>query len=52
MEDRAIAEAHDIERASANDTNPRLIASGYFEDDNQTAILGPAVETILLACEH
>jgi hypothetical protein len=27
--------------------NPRLIASGYFDDDNQTAILGPMVEMIL-----
>ncbi|NEH32979.1 DUF6984 family protein [Rhizobium ruizarguesonis] len=31
----------------ANDMNPRLIASGYFDDDNQTAILGPMVEMIL-----
>ncbi len=31
----------------ASDMNPRLIASGYCDDDNQKAILGPMVEMIL-----
>lgn len=30
-----------------SDMTPRLIASGYFDDDNQKAILGPMVEIIL-----
>lgn len=31
----------------ASDMTPRLLASGYFDDDNQKAILGPMVEIIL-----
>jgi hypothetical protein len=27
--------------------NPRLVASGYFDDDNQLAVIGPRVEILL-----
>ncbi|MBB3454364.1 hypothetical protein FHT86_002663 [Rhizobium sp. BK313] len=30
-----------------NSMNPRLVASGYFDDDNQLAVIGPMVEILL-----
>ena len=30
-----------------NSMNPRLVASGYFDDNNQLAVIGPMVEILL-----
>lgn len=34
---------------SAEDAGPRMVASAYFDDDNQRALVGPMVEILLFA---